>query len=219
MLKNKEWLKFLDYDFSSKEALSLKEFVEKEYNEKTIYPPKTKIFEAFSLTSPEEVKVIILGQDPYHGEGQANGLSFSVNRDQKLPPSLKNIFKELEDDLKIKAPNHGDLSSWAKKGVLLLNTVLTVEKSKAASHRGKGWESFTDNVIKNLSLNKKGLVFILWGSPAQKKKILIDNSKHLILESVHPSPLSSYRGFFGSKPFSMSNNYLKNKAIDWTICS
>jgi uracil-DNA glycosylase len=181
--------------------------------QKVVYPARDNYFAALEKTPLEKVKVIILGQDPYHGEGQAQGLSFSVPENYPLPPSLKNIFKELVSDMACSAPTHGSLEHWASVGVLLLNTVLTVEKNKPASHAGKGWESITDEIIKTVSAEIPHCVFILWGSPAQKKKKLIDTKKHLVLESVHPSPLSSYRGFFGSKPFSTANKYLEKYQI------
>lgn len=189
------------------------------YDEKTIYPLKENIFNAFKLTSFENVKVVIMGQDPYHGEGQAHGLSFSVQDNVKIPPSLQNIYKELYNDLGIPPKNTGNLTGWAKEGVLLLNSTLTVEKDKANSHQGLGWQYFTDCVIKVLNLSEKPIVFILWGNFARSKKVLITNPKHLILESPHPSPFSAYNGFFGSKPFSKTNDFLiKNniKPIDWS---
>lgn len=189
------------------------------YDEKTIYPLKENIFNAFKLTSFENVKVVIMGQDPYHGEGQAHGLSFSVQDNVKIPPSLQNIYKELYSDLGIPPKNTGNLTGWAKEGVLLLNSTLTVEKDKANSHQGLGWQYFTDYVIKVLNLSEKPIVFILWGNFARSKKVLITNPKHLILESPHPSPFSAYNGFFGSKPFSKTNDFLiKNniKPIDWS---
>ncbi|MDD8048879.1 MAG: uracil-DNA glycosylase [Thomasclavelia sp.] len=198
---------------------SLHSFVENEYNSKVIYPPKNEIFRALNLCSFEDVKVVILGQDPYHEKGQANGLAFSVTKNTKIPPSLVNIYKELHDDLGIKIPNNGDLTPWAKQGVLLLNNVLTVEEGKANSHKGKGWEEFTLNIVKALNEREKPLVFILWGANAIAKKQYI-SSRHLVLTSVHPSPLSAYRGFFGSKPFSKTNEFLKKngiKEIDWSI--
>lgn len=197
---------------------NLQAFLDREYESKTIYPPRDEVFNAFKLTPFKKVKVIVLGQDPYHGKGQAHGLAFSVRDGVKLPPSLKNIYKELENDLEIKTAPNGNLTFWAKQGVFLLNTVLTVEEGKAGSHHKKGWEVFTDTVIANLSKNHSGLVFILWGAPAQTKKKLIDLSKHHIIESAHPSPLSSYRGFFGSKPFSKVNECLKEMGkgeINW----
>lgn len=189
------------------------------YDEKTIYPLKENIFNAFKLTSFENVKVVIVGQDPYHGEGEAHGLSFSVQDNVKIPPSLQNIYKELYSDLGIPPKNTGNLTGWAKEGVLLLNSTLTVEKDKANSHQGLGWQYFTDYVIKVLNLSEKPIVFILWGNFARSKKVLITNPKHLILESPHPSPFSAYNGFFGSKPFSKTNDFLiKNniKPIDWS---
>lgn len=185
-----------------------------------VFPSTDHIFQAFKLTPFEKVKVVILGQDPYHGEGQAMGLSFSVPRNVKIPPSLRNIYQELHTDLKLPLPHHGDLTSWAKEGVLLLNNVLTVNEGKAGSHHNVGWEKFTDKVIEVLNEDKKNLVFILWGAPAQKKAAQVDPSRHFVISSVHPSPLSSYRGFFGSKPFSQCNNYLQTHGIDpvdWKI--
>lgn len=187
---------------------------------KSIYPPAENIFQALKLTPFDQVKVVILGQDPYHGEGQAHGLCFSVNKGVKIPPSLVNIFKELESDLGITSPDHGNLTLWANQGVLLLNTVLSVEYSKPGSHHKKGWEQFTDKVIEVLNQQKKHLVFVLWGAPAQKKASAVDQSKHFIIESPHPSPLSSYRGFFGSKPFSKTNDYLVTKGlapVNWKL--
>jgi uracil-DNA glycosylase len=183
--------------------------------------PKTKdIFKALQLTSFENIKVVILGQDPYHDKGQANGLAFSVKRDKKIPPSLRNIYKELNNDLGIPIPNHGDLSKWAKEGVLLLNSILTVEPHKPASHRNIGWEQYTDQIIKEINDKKKNIVFILWGNYAQEKGKYIDESKHLVIKSPHPSPFSARKGFFNSKPFSRCNTYLKEncvKEIDWRI--
>ena len=186
----------------------------------TVFPSREEVFRAFSLTPISKVKVVILGQDPYHGEGEANGLAFSVNKGIKLPPSLKNIYKELNSDLGIQIPNHGDLTKWAKQGVLLLNSVLTVEKDKPGSHRNMGWEEYTDSIIKKISEERKNVVFILWGKYAETKKNLIDENKHLILFSAHPSPFSARRGFFKSKPFSKCNTYLKKngiKEIDWSL--
>ena len=194
--------------------------IEKEYQNKTIYPPKDYIFNALKLTSFKDTKVVIVGQDPYHGEGEAHGLSFSVQEGIPLPPSLQNIYKELYDDLGIKPSSKGDLTKWAKEGVLLLNAVLTVEKDKAASHRGKGWELLTDYIIKVLNTKEEPIVFILWGNFAKEKAKLITNPHHYIIKSAHPSPLSAYNGFFGSKPFSKTNNYLKEhhlKEIDWDL--
>lgn len=188
------------------------------YNNGKVFPPRDEIYTAFKLTPFESVKVVIIGQDPYHNDHQAHGLSFSVNDGVKLPPSLLNIYKELEADLNIKRTS-GSLKDWAEEGVLLLNTVLTVDAHQANSHRGLGWEVFTDNVIRAVSENLQHVVFILWGKPAQKKKQLIDTGKHHIIQSVHPSPLSAYRGFFGSKPFSETNDYLNSHhrgGIDWS---
>lgn len=198
----------------------LKTYLAMEGQKTKIYPPEAAIFRAFQLTPFEDVKVVILGQDPYHGEGQANGLSFSVNRGQALPPSLRNIYQELEADLNIKTPVHGDLTAWAKEGVLLLNSVLTVEAGKANSHRGKGWELLTDQVIEALNEREERIVYILWGNAAKKKGRLIDTQRHATVSSVHPSPLSAYRGFFGSKPFSKANQLLQasgQKPIDWRL--
>ena len=192
----------------------------KEYDTKTIYPPKEYLFNALKLTSYKDTKVVIVGQDPYHGEHQAHGLSFSVQKGVKLPPSLQNIFKELDSDLGIKPSLDGDLTNWAKQGVLLLNAVLTVEKDKAASHRNLGWELFTDYIIKTLNKKDEPVVFILWGNFAKEKAKLITNPKHYVIMSPHPSPFSAYTGFFGSKPFSKTNEFLlKNnlKPIDWKL--
>ncbi len=187
---------------------------------KKIHPSSKDIFRAFELTSFKNVKIIILGQDPYHGPNQANGLAFSVNSEVRFPPSLLNIFKEYSKDLNLPIPIDGNLSAWAERGVLLLNSILTVESGSPGSHKDFGWEQFTNQIIKALSDKKSNLVFILWGAYAQSKKILIDSSKHLIIASPHPSPLSAHRGFFGSKPFSKTNDYLrknKNEEIDWKI--
>ncbi|MCJ8313134.1 MAG: uracil-DNA glycosylase [Saccharospirillaceae bacterium] len=192
------------------------QFLKKQKN-KQIFPETVDIFNAFKLTSFENTKVVILGQDPYHGLGQAHGLAFSVQDDCKIPPSLKNIFKELESDVGVQIPMTGNLTHWAKQGVLLLNTVLTVEATKANSHKGIGWEDFTDEVIKNISAKKKNVVFVLWGASAGKKVKIINTDGHIIIQSVHPSPLSSYRGFFGSRPFSKINTNLKEGVlkINW----
>lgn len=190
-----------------------------EYDKKEIYPPKDYIFNALKLTSFESTKVVIVGQDPYHGAGEAHGLSFSVQKGIKIPPSLQNIYKELESDLGIKPKDNGDLTGWAKQGVLLLNAVLTVEKDKAASHRNLGWEPLTDYIIKVLNTKKTSVVFILWGNFAKEKVKLITNPNHYIITSPHPSPFSAYSGFFGSKPFSKTNAFLESKgltSIDWS---
>jgi uracil-DNA glycosylase len=218
---DESWTARLVGEFQKPYMKDLFQFLEQEKKlGKTIFPVEDHIFEAFRLTPFNKVKVVILGQDPYHGAGQAHGLAFSVRKGVKPPPSLVNIFKELSQDLGIIPPEHGSLDSWARQGVLLLNTVLTVEEGKAASHHGKGWEIFTDKVIEILNQEKEHLVFILWGSPAQKKARHVDYEKHHIITSVHPSPLSVYRGFIGSKPFSKTNEYLmknKMKEINWLI--
>ncbi len=199
----------------------LREFLKSEYQKrKVIYPSTQNYFRAFHHTPFERVKVVILGQDPYHGPGQAHGLCFSVPEGQAFPPSLQNIFKELRDDLGMSIPSKGDLTPWADRGVLLLNTVLTVEQNRPASHAQQGWEYFTDGVIRLLSEKKEFLVFVLWGAHAQKKKVLIDLQKHKIIESPHPSPLSAHRGFLGSKPFSKINRLLQDAGlapIDWKL--
>lgn len=214
------WMPHLSKALALPRVQECLQFVEQERKSKTIYPAATDVFRAFAACPFERVKVVILGQDPYHGEGQAHGLSFSVKRGVKLPPSLVNIFKELKSDVSVDTPTHGDLTRWAEQGVLLLNTVLTVEHGKAASHQARGWELFTDHVIDVLNTKKEHLVFILWGAPAQKKAEKVDRTRHMVLKSVHPSPLSSYRGFFGSKPFSQTNAYLQSKGmapIDWNL--
>ncbi|MDD2567100.1 MAG: uracil-DNA glycosylase [Thiovulaceae bacterium] len=214
------WNTFLQEEFSKEYFLELQAFVEDAYKQHAVYPPYGDIFRAFNLVKPEEVKVVIVGQDPYHGINQANGLAFSVCKDCPLPPSLKNIFKELFDDLGCSVARSGDLTQWAEEGVLLINTILTVRHGEAYSHKNKGWERFTDKVLTKLSADFKDIVFILWGAPSQKKVKLIDASKHLIITSAHPSPLSAYRGFFGSKPFSHANEYLRShakKPIEWCL--
>lgn len=195
-------------------------YINKAYRERPIFPPKNYILRALSLTDYDDVKVVILGQDPYHGVGEANGLCFAVNNGVKLPPSLKNIYKELNRDLGIPITDNGDLTCWAKEGVLLLNSVLTVEKDKPASHKNLGWEEFTDSIISKVNEKETPVVFILWGNFAKSKRRLITNSKHLVIESSHPSPFSCNYGFFGSKPFSRTNEFLKNnniKEIDFSI--
>lgn len=184
-----------------------------EYQTKEIYPPRDHVFEALKLTPYKNVKVVIVGQDPYHGVGEAHGLSFSVQKGVKIPPSLQNIYKELEDDLGIKPRMDGDLTSWAREGVLLLNAVLTVQKDKPASHRNLGWERLTDYIISKVNQKETPVVFILWGNFAREKKKLITNPTHLVIESTHPSPFSAYHGFFGSKPFSKTNNFLEKNGI------
>jgi uracil-DNA glycosylase len=209
---NKKWDEVLKEEYNKDYFRKLGIFVKNEYKNKIIYPEYKNIFNALRYTDFDEVKVVILGQDPYHGEKEAHGLSFSVQEGVKTPPSLINIFKELESDLGIKRTNT-DLTDWSKEGVLLLNSIMTVVKDTPLSHKGKGWEIFTDRVIEKLGEREEPLVFILWGSYARSKKELIKNKKHLILESVHPSPLSASRGFFGSKPFSKTNEFLKQNGI------
>jgi uracil-DNA glycosylase len=215
------WNKILKSEFDADYMQELNEFLDSERSEgKTIYPIDEEVFSAFNETPFDKVKVVIIGQDPYHGPNQAHGMSFSVKPGVKIPPSLKNIYKELHEDLGLDIPEHGYLMKWAKEGVLLLNACLTVEDGKAGSHHKKGWEKFTDKVIESLNEKRENLVFILWGSPAQKKAKKVDETKHCIIKSVHPSPLSSYRGFFGSKPFSQANTFLAQKnlgEIDWSL--
>ena len=199
----------------------LEEFLELEIQKgAVIYPAEAHYFKALEQTPLESVKVVILGQDPYHGPQQAHGLSFSVRSGVKFPPSLRNIFKELQSDVGCAIPESGDLTKWAQQGVLLLNSVLTVTEAQAGSHQGKGWETFTDKIIEAVNEKQKNVVFILWGAYAIKKGVLIDRSRHLVLESVHPSPLSAHRGFFGTKPFSQANHYLVEKgrgAVNWSL--
>ncbi len=213
------WSQLLASEFQEPYMAQLFHFLEQQnLAGKVVYPPTNLIFSAFNITHFNNVKVVILGQDPYHGENQANGLSFSVPKDIKIPPSLKNIFKEIQKDLNLPIPNHGCLRQWAEQGVLLINATLTVEKSNPGSHQNKGWEKFTDKVIDILNVNTQGLVFMLWGGYAQKKGVRIDTNKHLILTSPHPSPLSAYRGYFGCGHFSLANRYLASQgqsAIDW----
>ncbi len=212
------WKKVLEAEFSKEYFYRLKDFLSHEKSEQVIYPKGNNIFKAFELTPFDDVKVVVIGQDPYHGEGQAHGLSFSVPKGISKPPSLLNIFKEINQDLQIPIPNHGNLEKWAKQGVLLINATLTVRKQSPGSHQNQGWETFTDEVIKSISLHKKNVVFLLWGKYAQQKIPLIDSSKHLVLTAVHPSPMSVYRGFFGCRHFSKTNEYLsKNNLsiIDW----
>lgn len=214
---NKKWDKVLNEELKKEYFKKLGIFVKQEYKNKQIFPPYENIFDALRYTDYDEVKVVILGQDPYHGLGEAHGLSFSVQNNVKTPPSLINIFKELKNDLNIDRTS-SDLTDWAKQGVLLLNSIMTVEKDKPLSHKNKGWEIFTDTIIKKLNNRKEPVIFILWGSYARSKKEFITNPNHIILESVHPSPLSANRGFFGSKPFSKINKYLLNKGknpIKW----
>lgn len=220
MQEKTSWRDRLSAEFDKEYYKNLVLFLRDEEQTKTIFPPKKERFNAYNTTPFENVKVVILGQDPYHGIGQAHGLSFSVKAAQILPPSLKNIYKELVDDIGCEVPKGGDLTSWAEQGVFLLNAVLSVQASSAGSHQQKGWEPFTDATIKLLSDEREHLVFILWGKPAQRKEKLIDSSRHLVLKAPHPSPLSSYRGFFGSKPFSKSNTYLEANGIapiEWCL--
>lgn len=201
-------------------SAELSQYVAQEYAQKQVFPPQSEVFQAFQLTAPDAVKVVILGQDPYHNDGQAHGLAFSVNPGIKVPPSLRNIYRELSEDVGCEIPAHGDLRAWAKQGVLLMNTVLTVRAHEAASHQKKGWESLTDQVIQRLSEHHAHLVFILWGKAAQTKTRWIDESKHTVLQSVHPSPLSARRGFFGSRPFSQTNQALVahgQSSINWCV--
>ena len=208
------WKKVLEQEFEKDYFHLLSDFVRKEYLDEKVYPPPKFIFRAFDLTPFDEVKVVILGQDPYHGVGQANGLCFAVNRGVRLPPSLQNIYKEIKSDTgKAPAFAGGDLEGWAKQGVLLLNATLTVRANQAGSHQNKGWEDFTSEVVRVLSEQKKHLVFILWGAYAQKKGAVVDGSKHLIIKSPHPSPFSAHSGFFGSRPFSLTNTYLLKHKI------
>lgn len=219
-LVGNNWDKVLDEEYHKEYFKKIVKFINKEYKEKEIFPPKPRILRALSLTDYDDVKVVILGQDPYHGVGEANGLAFAVSNGVKLPPSLKNIYKELYDDMGIPISNVGNLECWAKEGVLLLNAVLTVEKDKPASHKNLGWENFTDAIIKKLNEKDTPVVFILWGNFARSKKSFITNSKHLVIESTHPSPFSANYGFFGSKPFSKTNKFLREnniKEIDWKV--
>lgn len=214
------WLEVLRPEFNKPYFTELKKFLKQQKATHTIYPPSAKIFSAFNTTAFADAKVVIIGQDPYHGHGQANGLSFSVERNIKIPPSLKNIYKELHSDLGMPIPNHGDLTQWAEQGVLLLNAVLTVNQKSPGSHRQQGWELFTDAAIKALSEQRENLVFFLWGKYAQNKASFIDRKKHLVIESAHPSPFSAHNGFFGSKPFSQANTYLQQngkKPIEWAL--
>lgn len=212
------WKNVLQPEFDKPYFEQLTNYVRSEYNSKRIFPPAKLIFNAFDQCPYDDVKVVIIGQDPYHGEGQAHGLCFSVNDGVEHPPSLINIFKEIERDLGKPVPQSGNLTRWAQQGVLLLNATLTVQAHRAGSHQGKGWEQFTDAVIRTLADNKNNLVFLLWGSYAQQKGAYVDPNRHLVLKSVHPSPLSAYRGFFGNNHFSQTNAYLKQHGIteiDW----
>lgn len=215
-----DWAPLLDAEFNKPYYQKIRKFLIEEYQNQVVYPDMNDIFNALHYTTYENVKVVILGQDPYHGPNQAHGLSFSVQPGVAIPPSLKNMYKELHADLGYPIPNHGSLTKWAKQGVLLLNNVLTVRKGQAHSHKGIGWEKFTDRVIELLNDKEESIVYLLWGAAAQKKEQLIDTDKHFIIKSPHPSPLSAHRGFFGSRPFSRANNYLKEigrEPIDWGI--
>lgn len=215
-----DWLESLSSEFRKGYYSQLYNFVKDEYSKTVVYPPAEDIFNAFHFTPLKDVKVLLLGQDPYHNEHQAHGLSFSVQPGQDIPPSLVNIYKELHDDLGCYIPNNGYLKKWADQGVLLLNTVLTVRAHQANSHQGHGWEQFTDAVIQAVNAQDRPIVYMLWGAPARRKKAMLTNPKHLILEAPHPSPLSAYRGFFGCKHFSKANEFLKASGvepIDWQI--
>ena len=215
-----DWLEVLDPEFQKEYYRKLYLFLKDEYANNVIYPPSDQIFTAFHSTPLSKVKVVILGQDPYHEPGQAHGLSFSVQEGIEPPPSLVNIYQELQSDLGCTIPNHGCLQKWADQGVLLLNSILTVRAHQAFSHKGKGWETFTDAAIKGLNTQNRPIVFILWGNSARDKKVMLNNPNHLILESPHPSPLSAYRGFFGSRPFSKTNEFLiahGETPIDWQL--
>ena len=217
---NQSWLDRLQSEFNQPYFQKLNQFVQDQYNDSVVYPDKELIYEAFNQTHFKDVKVVIIGQDPYHGENQAHGLSFSVKNNHKLPPSLKNIYKELSCDLEVTVPKTGNLTPWAKQGVLLLNATLTVSAKSPGSHQKKGWEIFTDRIIELISNEKENIVFILWGKYAQNKGVIINELKHLTIKSPHPSPFSARRGFFGSQPFSKTNEYLLNKnikPIDWTL--
>lgn len=219
MISN-DWKDALSAEFSKDYYKKLFLFIRDEYSRDTIYPKADDIFNAFHLTPLANVKVVILGQDPYHNVGQAHGLCFSVQKGVEIPPSLVNIYQELHDDLGCPIPHHGNLTSWAEQGVLLLNTVLTVRAHRAASHQGMGWEQFTDAAIRAVETLDRPVVYILWGRPAAQKNKMITNPKHLVLEAPHPSPLSAYRGFFGSRPFSQANRFLEENGVgpvDWTI--
>lgn len=220
MRLNSDWQLLLKDELDKEYFVELLSFIESEYKTKKIFPKQEDVFRAFNITAVDKVKVVILGQDPYHGQNQANGLAFSVYKGCVIPPSLRNIFKELEDDVGCAVPSYGDLTKWAEDGVLLINSVLSVVESKPNSHQNIGWEKFTDCVVRTMSIMFENIVFILWGNSSQKKASFIDENKHLVLRAPHPSPLSCYRGFFGSKPFSKTNLYLKahnKKEIDWCI--
>lgn len=217
---NNDWDQILGKEIDKPYFQNLLERVDQEYERSTVYPPKEEVFRALRQTSYQSTKVVILGQDPYHGPKQAQGLSFSVSKEVAIPPSLRNIYKELASDLSVPAPEHGSLLSWARQGVLLLNAVLTVRKGEPNSHKGLGWEIFTDSVISRLNEREQPLVFVLWGSYAQKKGAFIDRSRHKVIESSHPSPFAAHKGFFGSRPFSAANDFLMQNGMDpvyWEI--
>lgn len=219
MLQN-DWVEAIGEEFKKPYYASLYQFIKEEYSTKVIYPPSDDIFNAMHLTPLNQVKVLILGQDPYHNEGQAHGLCFSVRPEVDIPPSLENIYKELHEDLGCEIPNNGYLVKWARQGVLMLNTVLTVRAHQAFSHQGQGWEQFTDAIIRAVNAQERPIVYMLWGKPAQSKIPMLDNPNHLILKAPHPSPLSAYRGFFGCKHFSRANEFLAANGIepiDWQI--
>ena len=219
-LKEPTWIELLKDEFNTSYFKKLEDILANNYEKKTVYPPVEDIFSALNLTPFSKLKAIIIGQDPYHRPNQANGLSFSVKDGERIPPSLVNIFKELNSDLNIAPPCNGNLEAWAKQGVLLLNNQLTVLEGQPMSHKDIGWNEFTDKIIQLVNDNKENIVFILWGSPAHKKAKTVDSNKHFVIKSVHPSPLSSYRGFFGSKPFSQANKFLESKnikPIDWKL--
>ncbi len=219
MLQN-DWVEAIGGEFKKPYYASLYRFIKEEYSTKVIYPPADDIFNAMHLTPLSQVKVLILGQDPYHNQGQAHGLCFSVRPEVDIPPSLENIYKELQDDLGCEIPNNGYLVKWARQGVLMLNTVLTVRAHQAFSHQGKGWEQFTDAIIREVNAQDRPIVYMLWGKPAQSKISMLNNPKHLILKAPHPSPLSAYRGFFGCKHFSQANEFFAANGIDpidWQI--
>ncbi|MEG0732479.1 MAG: uracil-DNA glycosylase [Vagococcus sp.] len=215
-----DWKNILNNETNRDYFKQLTQFLETEYSTQTIFPAKNNIFSALEATSYENTQVVILGQDPYHGDNQAHGLSFSVLPGEKIPPSLRNMYKELASDLNMAEPSSGYLMPWANQGILLLNTVLTVQKGKANSHKNKGWEIFTNQIIEQLNLREDPIIFVLWGKPAQQKKTMIDTNKHFVVEAPHPSPLSAYRGFFGSKPYSTINQILTQqgkKTINWQL--
>ncbi len=215
-----DWLEAVSSEFKKPYYRELYQFIKEEYSKETVYPPADDIFNAFHFTPLSKVKILLLGQDPYHNVNQAHGLSFSVSATQKIPPSLQNIYKELQDDLGCKIPNNGYLKKWADQGVLLLNTVLTVRAHQANSHQGKGWEQFTDAIIEAVNAQDRPIVYLFWGRPAQRKIPMLNNPKHLVLKAAHPSPLSAYNGFFGCRHFSQANAFLEEhgvEPVDWQI--